>query len=317
MQGRKRIYVETSGVNYLFDNIFNNGDFGTIETKKLQIRKGRKWQISNITLWEIFLTKDENRRYALFDFSRCFFYDHLISSPEEIIVNYIKNGCPINETQYELTSCSIFSKEWYNACKNLDYAFQPDREQINAYAKHFRFIGEYFVKKSKGYSLKTSNYFDEESERITCAFLEYIYNQLIKNYGEKIDEDAKYFIIVSMNITMIILCYGIGYDQATIENFWNIYRKNEPLERLDFAVNNFPAIFFRGPISNISRMIILQSKNKTGRGLYFDFLHSIYITYSDMFVTNDDHFFRFKNDNMNDPNTHKIIDVKALNFFKP
>ena len=82
MESVNRIYFETSGVNYLFDKVFSNPDFGSLATKKLQIEKGRKWQISNVTLWKIFLTKNEDRRYDLFDFSRCLFYDTLICSPE-------------------------------------------------------------------------------------------------------------------------------------------------------------------------------------------------------------------------------------------
>lgn len=317
MDGIKRIYFETSAVNYLFDNVFNNQENSSIKTKELQIKKGRKWQISNITLWEIFLINNEERRYDLFDFSRSLFYDHLISSPEEIIVNYIKSGCPIIETQYELNSKSLFSSEWTAACKNLDYAFQPDREQIESLTEHLRFLGKYFVKTKKGYSLKSLNNFDEVSDKINGAFLKHIYGQLLKNYGDNPDKDAKYFIAVSLQITMMILCYGIGFDQPMIESFWNKDRKTEPLERLELTVKNFSDIFFRGPIANISKMIILQSKNKTGRGLYFDSLHSIYTTYSDMYVSNDDHFLKYKNDNKTDPNMYKIINVRDLNFHRP
>jgi hypothetical protein len=116
---------------------------------------------------------------------------------------------------------------------------------------------------------------------------------------------------------MIILCYGIGFNQPIIEQFWNKHKKTEPLERLAIAVNNFPEIFFRGPLANITQMIILQSKNKSGRGLYFDSLHSIYMTYSDLFITNDEHFFIYKNENNHDPNMTKVTSIKDLNFFIP
>ena len=315
MEGVKRIYFETSSVNYLSDLIFSNPNFGSLATKKLQIEKGRKWQISNVTLWEIFLTKDENRRYDLFDLSRCLFYDSLICSPEEIITNYIKNGCPIVENQYELDSKALFSQEWLNACKNLDYAFQPDREQLEEFTTHLRFMGEYFVKTSKGYSLKTFNQFDEVSNKINGAFLKNMLNKLTDYYSRLIDEDDRNYIGYCLQVVMIILCYGIGFDQPTIENFWNKDKRTEPLERLEIAVSEFPDIFFRGPLANITKMIILQSKNKTGRGLYFDSLQSIYITYSDLFVTNDDHFLKYKMENSDDPNMLKVISVKDLNFF--
>jgi len=324
MESVNRIYFETSGVNYLFDKVFSSPDFGSLATKKLQIEKGRKWQISNVTLWEIFLTKSEDRRYDLFDFSRCLFYDTLICSPEEIIINYIKSGCPVVETQYELDSKGLFSKEWTLACKDFDYAFQkdfdyafqPDREQLEDFTSHLRFMGDYFVKTKKGYTLKSYQSLDKVSHKINGAFLKYIHEKIQKLYGSPIDDEAKNYIAYSMQIVMIILCYGIGFDQQIIERFWNCERKIEPLERLEITVNKFPDIFFRGPLANITKMIILQSNNKTGRGLYFDSLQSIYITYSDLFVTNDDHFLKYKEENKTDPNIHKVIPVKDLNFFR-
>ena len=315
MEGIKRIYFETSAVNYLFDTIFSAPNFGSLATKKLQIEKGRKWQISNVALWEIFLTKDDNRRYELFDFSRCLFYDTLICSPEEIIINYIKNGCPFVEKQYELDSRSLFSKEWQLACKNLDYVFQPDKEQIEERTAHLRFIGEYFIKTNKGYSLKKLNRIDEVSDRINGAFLRSMFDKLIKQCNNPLNDDDKDYIGYCLQVVMIILCYGIGFDQSVIEKFWNKDRKTEPLERLEIAINDFPEIFFRGPLANIIKMIILQSKNRSGRGMYFDSLQSIYTTYSDLFVTNDEHFIKYKNENNNDPNMLKVVSVKDLHFF--
>ena len=299
------------------DMIFSNPDFGSLATRKLQIEKGRKWQISNVTLWEIFLTKNEDRRYHLFDLSRCLFYPKMISSPEEIITNYVKSGCPKIERQYELYSKGTFSTEWTKACNNLDYAFQPDRVQLEDFTSHFRFLGEYFVKSAKGYRLVSVREIETFSDKINGAFLKSSYNKLLKNVGDNVDDELKEFIGYSMQVTLLILCYGIGFDHFTIENFWNKRRKIEPMERLSIAIEKFPEIFFRGPLANITKMMILQSKNKTGRGMYFDSLQSIYTTYCDLFVTNDDHFLKFKKDNENDPNMDKIISIKELNFFNP
>ena len=72
--------------------------------------------------------------------------------------------------------------------------------------------------------------------------------------------------------------------------------------------------FFRGPLANVSRMIQMQSRGKTNRGLFFDSLHSVYTTYCDLFVTNDPHFMKYKNENGTDPNVRKIVSVKDLEF---
>lgn len=317
IDGIRNIYFETSAVNYLFDNVFSNPEISSIETRKLQLRKERKWYISSITLLEIFLTKDEDRRYNLFDFSRCLFYDYLIPSSEELIVKYIQKGCPKFETPYELKSNSLFAKEWALACKNRDYAFQPDLDTLELYTKHLRFLGEYFIKTRKGYVLKPNLAIENAPMKLDGAFLKYIFNELLKYYNDNPSEEEKYYLNISVHVTFIILCCGIGFDKQTIENFWNKDRNIEPLERLELTVKNYPDVFFRGPISNIARMIILQSNSRTGRGLYFDSLHSIYTTYCDLYFSNDEHFLNFKKAYPNNPNLNKVLDVKDMTFFKP
>ena len=164
-------YFETSAVNYLFGNLFNDNRFSTVKKKRLQLSKRRKWYISSIVLWEIFLSKNKKRKNQLFDFSRTLFYDYLIPSPEEIIINYINSGLPLIEKKYLLRSKSIFAKEWEKACKDFDYFFAPDENQVAEYTKHLRFIGKYFTKTSKGYSLKSYSDLDSISSKIDSFFL--------------------------------------------------------------------------------------------------------------------------------------------------
>lgn len=316
MAESQNIYFETSAVNYLFDNVFNDNEACPTATKSLQLKKGRRLCISSITLWEIFLTKNETRRFELFDFARHIFFDALVPSPEEIIINYINSGCPIVETRYELNSQSLFSKDWTKACLNFSYYFQPDSEQINDYTHHFRTLGEYFRRTEKGFGLVTYQEFENSQTRLDKAYLEYIYNSLIKEHGRKPNEIEKQLIFIALQMTMIFLCFGIGFDQRTLENFWITKKQPKPLERLEYALKTFPDIFFRGPISNISKMIILQSKIQSSRGLYFDSLHSIYTTYCDLYFTNDIHFLTFKKENARDPNMHKVLDIKNVKFFK-
>jgi hypothetical protein len=62
--------------------------------------------------------------------------------------------------------------------------------------------------------------------------------------------------------------------------------------------------------------MVLQSNWKYNRGVYFDSLHSAYITYSDLYFTADDHFINFKNE-ISDPNMLKIVHTKDLMIKKP
>lgn len=308
------LYFETSAVNYLLDNIFSHPQHSSIRTKELQISKQRKWFISAITLWEIFLTKNESRRFELFDFSRCLFYDYLIPSPEELIVNFIKSGCPRIEKKYNLKSNSLFSNEWTKACRNRSYVFQPDRAQLDERTKYIRIIADALQETTPKLLPKSLHDLNDSDTNLTNAFLKHIFMEVSKRYGDNLNDDLIKFITVTLKVTLILLCYGIGLDQPTIESFWNSIGKLEPLERLEYAHKNFPDIFYRGPITNISKMILIQA-TKFGRGFYFDSLHSSYITYSDLYITNDQHFINFKNTHTKDPNMIKLIDVKTMTFF--
>jgi hypothetical protein len=235
----------------------------------------------------------------------------LIPTPEEVIVNYIRSGCPEIEERYDLESKSIFAKEWRKACKDLSFAFQPDKQQLEERTKYNRIITETF--ESPLFVSKSLYDLSDTNTKLTNAFLKGAFLQICNRFGSTINEDLFKFITVVLKVTLLLLCYGIGMDNTTVESFWGSIGKLKPLERLDYTIKYFPDIFNRGPITNIAKMIIIQIP-KSGRGLYFDSLHSSYITYSDLYITNDQHFINFKNAHSNDPNMNKVINVKDLTF---
>ena len=305
-------YFETSSVNYLLDNIFSKKEFSSIKTRKLQLRKKRKWYISNITLWEIFLTGNENRRTELFDFSRSLFHKELMPSIEELLINYIKNGLPTIEQRYKLKSKSIFSKHWKKACKNSLYFFEPNINDLKTHTSYYRFLGEYFVQTNKGYvldfdvniSVEGKEY---EMKKIENAFTNYktkIGNEKYKKYEQHYN--------LSFQLVLIIFCYGINFNQEITENYWRKIGINNPNERIDYVVKNMLELFYRGPISNVAQMILLQANTNSTRGVYFDALHSAYITYSDLYFSDDSHFESLKT--INDPNMLKIRKVSEMEF---
>ena len=303
-------YFETSAVNYYYDNVFGNDKhYSSLKTKQLQLNKKRKWYISAIVLWELFLSKDKKRRNELFDFSRKLFYDYLMPSPEEIIINYIKSGMNITEKKYLLRSESVFAKEWEKACSDLNYWFEPNEEQLIRYTKHLRLLGDILNKATQGYVLQTFRDIDSNTNKIHGAFLKSIWDKVIKELSSNPDEKSKLYVYISIHITMFILCYGLCFDQKIIENFWKEKRIESPLARLEYCANNYIDIFFRGPIGNISLMILHQISSRFNRGMYFDSLHTIYISYSDLFFTNDSNLPKII-DTYDHFNMRKIISVK-------
>ena len=314
---RESYYFETSAVNFLYDVFSKDEKFSSIKTKKLQVSKGRKWYLSSATLWEIFKTKDEKKRYELFDFCRCLFYDHLIKCPEEIIINFIKSGCPSVEKSYNLDSSDLglFAKEWRNACKDIRFVFQPDEKQINDRTNALQFFGKYLYKKQKGYELKGYPELIDQSYHLLGIRLESLLKKLFNEF-DNITEEEKQFTSVVFHVALITICYGITLDQQIIESYWNSIGISKPISRIECLVENSISLFFRGPIANIAKMMVLQSNGKYGRGVFFDSLHSAYITYSDLYFTADNHFINFKNE-IADPNMLKIVHTKDMVFETP
>ncbi|CAA0144317.1 conserved hypothetical protein [Tenacibaculum maritimum] len=300
-------YFETSSVNYLLDNVFSSPKHSSIKTRKLQLNKSRKWYISNITLWEIFLTNNEDRRRELFDFSRCLFYKKLMPSIEELLINYIQNGLPIIETRYELKSNSIFSKHWEKSCKNRSYFFEPDHKDLKRHTEYYRFLGEYFVKTNNGYILNFEESIFVGDKELELKQIENSFKKLISDLSEKEFKELEQYIHLSFKLVLIIFCYGINFNQKLTENYWSEIGIENLNDRIEYLVENMPDIFYRGPISNITKMILSQANTKSTRGVYFDALHSIYITYSDLYFSDDEHFNNLKTSK--DPNMIKIKKV--------
>lgn len=300
-------YFETSSVNYLLDNLFSKPEYSSIKTKKLQLRKRRKWYISNITLWEIFLTNNVERRKELFDFSRCLFYKDLMPSIEELLVNYINNGLPIVETRYKLKSNSLFSKHWKKSCRNRAYFFEPNISDLKKHTEYYRFLGKYFIKKNNGFILNFNEKISIDGKELELNKTESSFKKLISEFSEKEFKELEQYLYLAFDLTLIIFCYGINFNQQITESYWKKIGVENPNDRIEYVVEKIPDIFYRGPIANITKMILSQANTKSTRGVYFDALHSIYITYSDLYFSDDEHFSNLKT--IKDPNMLKIKKV--------
>ena len=314
---RASFYFETSAVNFLYDLFSQEDKFSSVETKKFQISKGRKWYISCVTLWEIFRTKDKKLRHDIFDFCRSLFYDHLIACPEEIILNFIKSNCPVLEKPYNLNSSNseLFAVEWHRACKDKNFFFEPDRQQLDSYTESMLFIGKYLYRKQNGYELKTSQELMDQSYHLLGIRLENLLSKLLGEF-EKATDEIKRFVSIVFHLALIIICYGITLNNQIFEHFWSSMKISRPLQRIEWLVEEKRSLFLRGPLANIAKMMILQADSKYSRGIFFDSLHSLYITYTDLYITSDNHFVDFKN-KINDPNILKIIHVKDITFYTP
>lgn len=94
MKSKHIIYLDTSGLNYLADKIKDFDNFTNIK-KHLNF----ELYLSPITLWEILLNGNDERKDYLIYWSQFNCSNELIKSPTELILDYIKLNCPLKDRE--------------------------------------------------------------------------------------------------------------------------------------------------------------------------------------------------------------------------
>lgn len=197
------------------------------------------------------------------------------------------------------------------ACRNKEYLFHPSKHDLEFRTYVWRMYGKFIdgiIRKSTIVKSK------EDPKGLTEVFMNEIYESLDwvkRNKG--IDRKTERVIRISIFYSMIILCWGILFDQMTVERFWKRKGIDQPRDRAHFLARNHPEVFYRGPMAGMARLTYEQCKSKYTRGMLFDALHSIYIDYVHFFITADEHFRELRNRGY-DPNYSKIRHMDELQW---
>lgn len=298
LNGNKYIYLETSAVNFLLDN-FTFQELSTIKAACYDADK-ILFCISTPTIFEILSTTDENRREQLIYTLQNICYNRLMNSPAEFIINYINAGMPKEEPKYEFYSKLNIANTWTeickDTCKTFIYDFNDVQNRKSFLSKEFKnIISEIFYNDTT---------WGNQINKILKLDLKYSkmndYEILVKK--------------ICWVLILLILCAGISFDNTCIDNFWKQYNCEKTEDRANFALFNLNQLTEHGPVVMMARMWIAQSGN-INRGTLLDMFHSIYIVYSDIFLTNDHHFEELK---MSDTYEYfQKIDIISQNeFFK-
>ncbi|UPT69961.1 MAG: hypothetical protein M0D53_12575 [Flavobacterium sp. JAD_PAG50586_2] len=125
----------------------------------------------------------------------------------------------------------------------------------------------------------------------------------------------KSVIKISILFMFYILCIEMDMDNSATKMYWSKIGITDPFKRMDYLMLKYKGIVLRGPIYQMAIMAFhqLSVEGKTNRGLFMDCLHSIYITYSDVFLTNDEHFKTLKEKGLH-PNFSKLFHISEIGF---
>ncbi len=301
-------YLETSAVNYLVDRFgWNDG----IVTKALQNTKGNIWYLSPVSFWEILLTSDPERREQIIFFCQHTFHEKLLGAPSELIMHYINEGCPLVEARYDFTSKLELAQTWSNLCQDKQKTFIFDHVKLKERTKIFQKLSKQLHKIIHRVVLD-----------ITIQDEELMHQLLIQHYYERIKGDLKYHdpeyhkvVKISILLIFYILCLEVDLDNLPYKEFWKKIKIKKPLNRLEYTMRNLQTLVFRGPFYQMAIMAYHQISldQKSNRGLLLDCLHSIYLTYINVFITNDIHFKTLRDKGLH-PNFGNILHVTEIEF---
>jgi len=301
-------YFETSAVNYLVDR-FNWKD--ALATKGLQSSKGNIWYISPVTIWEILLTNDLDRREKIIFYCQHLFHERLINSPSEFIIQYLDQGCPRVQEKIDFHSKLLINHTWKDICLNKSKTFVYEHDSLKERFKYFQ---------------KLSKQLDKIINRVILDLLiineEHYLQDFVNVIFKNIEKDLKYsdphynkVIKIAILFVFFIFCLEAEFDNRPIVEYWKKTGIDDSMERYVYLLNKYPDIITRGPFYHMAIMAFHQISlgQISNRGLFMDCLHSLYIPYTDIFITNDLHFKSLRDKNLN-PNFSKVIHISEIEF---
>lgn len=298
---RSIFYLDTSGLNFLADNMT---DFSFLAQMKANL--GFELFLSPVSLWEVLLNSDEKRRDYLIYWSQFNCADKLIKSPSEIVVEYIRLGCP--EKDWEFFIEDPYSKTdigvtWNNIHGKISRTIPVNIEELKERTKPIRQL-------SKKLKSIVNDMCDDNNDNYENDHFHKAMKQVRGNLGHESDLDEKTERIykISLIFVFFVICIGFELQNDVVRGFWSEKKIEDPFDRFAFIIEHHADLVIRGPISEMAIMADtqLQMKNAKSRGLLHDCMHTIYCYYADNLITSDIHFKALKENEIN-PIFNKII----------
>lgn len=291
------LYLETSGLNYLLDNLDHDAVIGT---KEFQLRQKTKFVFSPVTLWEVMLNSNKDKADKMLFYMQSLGTEKLLASPSELITRYLEFSYPENNVNYDVFSNSDIGNVWTKMVHDSKKTMVYDLAKLKKHTYFLRKISKKFNQ------LVTSNQdldqnLDQDLESIKLI-INLLYECLkrdgfLNNEMTKDLNKEKYFKIVILFV-LIIFYFRADIVSSCVEPFLKktgIFDRN-PTALLGNIFEKYNDILYVGPIAELSIMAYNQVENgSTNRGLILDCYHMIYAPYTNAIITSDVVFSNIKN----------------------
>ena len=287
------VYLETSAINYLADR-FNHGDAYAI--KMHHSLKATRFYISPVSIWEILLTNDGEKKENLIRYIQNIGHEKLLCFPSEFIINFLNKGCPVFEEKINIHSTLNLSETWIDLCRNANKTFSYDKNFLTEKSKFLRKLFKDATKLIEDVGLLTEENYAQKKDLL---WLENIIRDLKGIDVDKTRFRDKKLYKISIIFIFLIMCCEVDFDNSYIKNFWGKIGIDNSFHRLKYLIQHFELLIYRGPIVVMSNTVLIQleSGGKSTRGIFWDALHSVYLMYLDIFFTNDEHFRMLRDKN--------------------
>lgn len=266
------------------------------------------------------MTKDSIKREQLIYFTQVFCFQEMLPSPSELIIGFVKAGCPLKETEYNLQSKLSIAQTWREIHGKLSKTFVFDYNSFKTRTETVRNIFKMGVELTKSVGIITNSQDALSQDRLWVEG--YLKRMKTIDY-ESLNVVYRNHYKMSIILIFVVLCLESDMDNSVTKQFWINKGISDEIQRLNYLVINFEQLVYRGPIAVMSEMVVKQlaKGGKPTRGLFWDSLHSIYAIYNDYFFTADEHFLKFKADKQHEifdriiylPKT-EIFNAKSINI---
>jgi len=282
-------YLETSAVN-VFANELTDFDFNDM----LQISLNFDFCLSSVSLWEILLNSNDEKKEKLIYWSQFNCASYLLKSPAEIFIDFLVAGAPLKDRKifwHNRESNLQIAKTWKAIHKKVDKTIPINLETLKKRSEPMR-----------QYSRMHKNILDSMTNKDERGNDSDYFHRMMMKLEESLatkfihKKNSEKLIKTSLILSFFFICIGMELDNSPIRTYWKKIGIDDPFDRLEYIIKNTPLFIIRGPIAEMAVMMNAQvmMKNSTNRGSLFDALHNIYCYYADNTISSDPHFTSLK-----------------------
>lgn len=289
----RQLYLDTSGLNFLADRI---NDVDLISGAKQHL--DMELYLSPVTLWEVLLNSNESRRDALIYWAQFNCASKLLKSPTEILIDYIKAGCPKNDKALfrgqPHTSLEI-GKTWEHIHKRLDLTIPVDLNELKDVTAAHRQLSKQLKRIIESMCSQKNDTYDYEKDMFHHAMLDTL-KKLELSDSMIVDHEIEFKI--ALIFIFFFICIGFELQNDPLKQFWEQLEITDEIERFDYILTKYPSLMVAGPIIEMALMAKAQvsMENCKSRGLVHDCMHTLYSYYTDHLLTGDDHFAKLRDE---------------------